>query len=63
MRSIKFKDGTQRAGQVIPKMRGGPDPPPYGAEAWKPAAGKWQRDMGGRRLEKGNGSLIWEWLE
>lgn len=62
MRPIKLKDGTQKPGIVIARMRDEADPPLYGAEAWKPAGGRWSTDFGGRRLEKGDGRLIWEWL-
>lgn len=64
LRPIRFglADGSQRRGQVLTQMRNGPDPPPYGAEAWKEAGGKWSENFGGRWLERGTGKLEWEWL-
>jgi len=63
LRSIKLglSNGSQKPGQVLAVVRDGPDPPPYGAEQWKPAGGRWSYEFGGRRLEKGDGRLVWEW--
>jgi hypothetical protein len=61
MRSIRFKDGRQAPGQVLHRIREGDEPPPYGAEAWKAADGKWGYDFGGQWFEKGDGKLEWRW--
>lgn len=56
---VRFKDRQER-GQVLARMREGWEPPPFGAEAWKRAGGKWSYDFGGRRVPAG-GRLTWEW--
>jgi hypothetical protein len=56
------KPAEDKPATVLNRMRYSKnDPPPYGAAWWRITGGKWSKDFGGRWLEKGDGTLIWEW--
>jgi hypothetical protein len=63
LRPIPRKAGGQRPGQVLARIRQGWESPVWGAEAWKPAGGRWSYEFGGRWLEDGLARLRWQWLE
>ena len=61
--SIRFKDGRQRPGVLLWRLReSGNEPPPFGAEAWHNGR-KWTYEFGGRRIVMGDGRAVWEWAK